>query len=174
MEFSLDLTIEVLSRTPDTLSALLGGMSEPWIKSNEGGDTWSAFDIVGHLIHGEETDWIPRAKIILQKQTKQPFESFDRFAQFERFSSRSLNDLLALFRERRGENLQTLKSFNLTPDELDLKGVHPELGEVTLRQLLATWTVHDLSHINQISRVMAKQYRGEVGPWRAYIRLLQT
>ncbi|MDX1619118.1 MAG: DinB family protein [Balneolaceae bacterium] len=174
MEFSLDLTIEVLSRTPDTLSALLGGMSEPWIKSNEGGDTWSAFDIVGHLIHGEETDWIPRAKIILQKQTKQPFESFDRFAQFERFSSRSLNDLLALFRERREENLQTLKSFNLTPDELDLKGVHPELGEVTLRQLLATWTVHDLSHINQISRVMAKQYRGEVGPWREYIRLLQT
>lgn len=174
MEFSLDLTIEVLSRTPDTLSALLGGMSEPWIKSNEGGDTWSAFDIVGHLIHGEETDWIPRAKIILQKQREQPFDSFDRFAQFERFSSRSLNDLLALFRERREENLQTLKSFNLTPDELDLKGVHPELGEVTLRQLLATWTVHDLSHINQISRVMAKQYRGEVGPWRAYIRLLQT
>lgn len=169
----MDLTIEILSQTPDTLTSLLQGLSDPWVRSNEGDETWSPVDVLGHLIHGEETDWIPRAEIILQQGTDRPFEPFDRLAQFERFKNHSPDELLALFRTRRKENLNTLTGMDLTPEKLELRGVHPELGEVTLRQLLATWTVHDLSHINQITRVMAKQYREEVGPWREYIRLLK-
>jgi len=174
MTFRLEQTIEILSQTPGTLKSLLQGLSDPWVRSNEGDDTWSAFDIVGHLIHGEETDWIPRATIILEQGTNRKFEPFDRFAQFERFASHSMDDLLKLFRQRREENLDTLRGFGLTQEKLQLKGIHPDLGEVTLRQLLATWAVHDLSHINQITRVMAKQYGEEVGPWREYIRLLNS
>jgi hypothetical protein len=154
------------------LETLLRGTSAAWHASNEGSDTWSAQDVIGHLIHGEETDWIPRARIILEHGEAQPFEPFDRFAQFGRFDGWSLDQLLDRFAELRKANLDVVRGWRLTDEQLSLKGRHPELGAVTLRQLLATWAVHDLNHLAQISRVMAKRSMDEVGPWRAYLSVL--
>ena len=172
MELELQQAIEILERTPSTLNALLRGLSQPWLVQNEGPETWSPYDIVGHLIHGEETDWIPRAKIILEHGEERAFEPFDRFAMVERFKGKTITELLDTFAQMRAESLRELRSLNLTPTLLERRGRHPELGVVTLRQLLATWVVHDLGHLAQATRVMSKQYRDAVGPWRAYLPVL--
>jgi uncharacterized damage-inducible protein DinB len=164
--------VAVLERTPASLSALLDGLSETWIRATEGVGTWSPHDVIGHLIHGEHTDWIPRARHILAGETR-PFEPFDRTAQFRESEGKSLSELLATFAELRRENLSALSEMNLTDDDLKRKGVHPEFGEVTLAQLLATWVVHDLDHMAQIARTMAKVYTETVGPWSAYLSILR-
>ena len=169
---STESVLEVLRSTPGALRALLERLSEPWVTATEGEDTWSAFDVVGHLIHGEETDWIPRLRIILEHGESQPFESFDRFAQFEKSSGKTLQDLLEDFERLRAENVRTLENMYLRESQLELTGTHPELGRVTVRELLATWAVHDLGHIAQIVRVMARSCSNEVGPWRQYLRVL--
>ena len=172
MNFDLDLSIQVLARTPGTLHALLDGLTEPWIRGVEGPDTFSAFDVVGHLIDGEETDWIPRARIILARGANPLFEPYDRFRHRARNAGRSLSSLLEEFARLRQANLDLLRSWQLTPPALELPGIHPTLGRVTLRQLLATWVAHDLGHLAQVARVMAKQYRGEVGPWEPFLPVL--
>ena len=172
MSFDLSETLDLLERTPAVVNALLRGTSASWHGIDEGPGTWSAFDVAGHLIHGEETDWVPRARIILEHGESRPFEPFDRFAQFTRFSGWSLDQLLDRFAELRQANLETVRNWRLTEAQLDLPGRHPELGAVNLQQLLATWAVHDLNHIAQISRVMAKRYTQEVGVWREYLSIL--
>ena len=172
MDFALNRSIEVLERTPATLSALLAGVDEAWFRGTEGPETFSPFDVVGHLIDGEETDWIPRARIILAQGPSLRFEPYDRFRHWKRNVGRSLSSLLSEFADLRARNLKLLRSWKLTPEQLDLPGEHPSLGPVTLRQLLATWVVHDLGHIAQITRVMAKQYTEAVGPWRQYLPVL--
>lgn len=172
MEFQLDHAKDILRRTPATLTSLLQDLPDEWLFSNEGPDTWSPFDVLGHLIHGEETDWIPRAKIIVAHGEQRAFEPFDRFAMFEKSKGKSLHELLATFEQLRDESLRQLDELNLTPELLGKRGKHPELGDVTLAELLATWVVHDLGHIGQIVRVMSKQYGESVGPWRAYLPIL--
>ncbi len=172
MEFELERTIEVLERTPRTLRSLLEDLPDAWTRGNEGPETFSPFDVLGHLIHGEETDWIPRTEIILEHGASRPFTPFDRFAFREVSQGKSLADLLATFETLREKNIASLKALDLGAEQLDLVGTHPELGSVTLRQLLATWTVHDLAHLGQIARVMAKQYGGEVGPWKEFLPVL--
>ena len=172
-EFNLDETVAVLTRTPATLDALLRGLPESWVRSNEGKDTWNAFDIVGHLIVGERTDWMTRARVILENGEARPFDPFDRFAQSRESQNKSLEQLLDDFARLRRENLAALKALNLQPEDLSRRGRHPALGVVTLQQLLATWAVHDLTHVHQLSRVMAHQYRDAVGPWSAYLGVLQ-
>lgn len=172
MEFNLESSAEVLTRTPATLRALLSGVSEPWVRGTEGLDTFSPFDVVGHLIDGEETDWVPRAKIILSRTPGARFEPYDRFRHRARNVGRSLESLLDEFARLRAENLALLRSWRLSETELDLTGVHPTFGPVTLRQLLAAWVVHDLGHIAQVVRVMAKQYKGAVGPWVPFLPVL--
>lgn len=174
MKYTLDHALEVLEQTPKVLNTFLSKLSDDWIFCTEGENTWSAFDIVGHLIHGEKTDWIARMQIILSDAPDKTFESFDRFAQFENSKGKTLLELLDEFSELRHQNLNYLKSLNLSERHLALEGTYPELGTVTLKQLLATWTVHDLNHIAQLSRVMAKQYTTEVGPWQAYLPLLNN
>jgi uncharacterized damage-inducible protein DinB len=174
MEFQLDHAREVLGRTPATLNSLLRNLPDEWVLSNEGPDSWSPFDVVGHLVHGEEADWIPRAKIILEHGEGRAFEPFDRFAMFEKSRGKSLDELLDEFERLRGESLKELDAMSLTPEALGKRGLHPELGSVTLGQLLATWVAHDLSHVGQIVRVMARQYGEAVGPWRAYLPVLST
>ena len=172
MELQIENARQVLSRTPATLNALLRDLPDAWLLQNEGPDSWSPFDVLGHLIHGEETDWIPRAKVILESGESRPFEPFDRFAMFEKSNGKSITQLLNTFAELRTANLQELTQMNLTPVTLEKRGRHPELGVVTLKQLLATWVVHDLGHVAQVARVMAKQYRDEVGPWEEYLPVL--
>ena len=172
MDFQLDHAKQILSSTPATLSSLLRDLANDWVLSNEGRESWSPFDIVGHLIHGEETDWIPRARIILEDEEQRPFEPFDRIAMFEKSKGKTLRELLTTFEGLRIENLQTLEAMNLTPELLTKRGTHPELGIVTLSQLLSAWVVHDLSHVGQIVRVMSKQYREAVGPWQKYLPIL--
>ena len=172
MEFNLADGIAILERTPNTMRALLSGLESQWIDGDEGPDTWSPYVIVGHLNHGERTDWIPRARIILEQGTNRPFTPFDRFAQFEESKGKSLATLLDEFDELRAKNLGILNEWKLTDEQLALEGQHPELGKVTLRQLLATWVGHDLGHIAQTARVMAKQYRDAVGPWREYLPVM--
>jgi hypothetical protein len=172
MEFELSAGVEVLERTPATLRALLAGLSPEWTAATEGPETWSPYDVVGHLIHGERTDWIPRARIILEQGANRRFEPYDRFAQFRESEGKSLAELLDELATLRAENLTVLRGWRLTDEHLALEGDHPAFGSVTLRQLLATWVVHDLGHIVQISRVMAKQYRGAVGPWREYLKVV--
>jgi DinB superfamily len=172
MTFDLPETLDLLERTPTVVSALLRGTSASWYDINEGPDTWSAFEVVGHLIHADETDWMPRARIILEHGESRPFEPFDRFAQLTRFAGWPLDQLLDKFAELREANLETVRSWRLTEAQLALPGRHPELGAVTLGQLLATWAVHDLNHIAQIARVMAKRYTQEVGVWREYLSIL--
>jgi len=172
MTFDLDLSIQVLQRTPATLGALLGGVGEPWIRGTEGPETFSPFDVVGHLIDGEETDWIPRARIILARGPDPRFEPYDRFRHRTRNVGARLDALLDEFAALRAANLDLLRSWNLTERALGLPGQHPSLGPVTLRQLLAAWVVHDLGHVAQVARVMAKQYRDEVGPWAPFLPVL--
>lgn len=174
MHFSLSHAIEILSQTPATLTSMLAGLSESWIKNNEGPETWSPYDVVGHLIHGERTDWMPRLKIILELGESRPFDPFDRFAQFEASKGKSLSELLETFAALRRQNLATLKQLNLTEEHFKFKGTHPDFGPVTLGQLLTTWVVHDLDHVSQIARVMAKQYLDEVGPWVSYLSILKN
>ena len=170
--FRLDQSVEVLERTPAVLRAMLAGLSEPWVMNNYGSETWSPFDVVGHLIHGEKTDWIPRARIILGQGPSRAFEPFDRFAQYEASKGKTIDVLLDEFDSLRKQSLGSLRAMTLTDDQLDLPGTHPALGPVTLRQLLATWVCHDLNHIHQVAKSMAFQYRNEVGAWREYITIL--
>jgi hypothetical protein len=179
-KFSLPEAIAVLTRTPAALDTLLRGMPDIWVRGNEGRnenqngkDTWSAFDVVGHLIVGERTDWMPRARIILKHGEALPFDPFDRFAQAKESHGKSLEQLLEEFARLRKENLAALHELNLQPEDLARRGTHPKLGVVTLSQLIATWTVHDLTHLHQLSRVMAHQYRNAVGPWKAYLGVLK-
>lgn len=172
MNFELARGIEVLQRTPGTLRAMLTGLSSDWTDANEGADTWSPYVIVGHLIHGERTDWIARVKIVLAQDAQRRFEPFDRFAQFRESEGKSIEDLLDEFEHIRNENLTLLSGWQLTEAQLSLEGEHPAFGSVTLRQLLATWVAHDLGHLAQIARVMAKQYREAVGPWREYLPVM--
>lgn len=171
-QYNLDDGVAILERTPASLKALLSGLPETWIRATEGKGTWSPFDVIGHLIHGERTDWIPRARHILAGDMR-PFESFDRMAQFTESEGMSLGELLETFTHLRGENLAALVDMNLTEADLERKGLHPELGEVTLGQLLATWVVHDLDHVAQIARTMAKAYGEATGPWTAYLSILR-
>jgi hypothetical protein len=172
MRFRLDDAAAVLERTPAALRALLGGLPEAWTAPNEGPETFSAFDNVGHLIHGERADWIPRARLILAQGARRTFAPFDRLAHREESRGRTLAELLDEFAALRAENLATLRGWRLGGRELALEGEHPALGAVTLGQLLATWAAHDLGHVAQIARVMAKQYRDAVGPWRAYLPVM--
>jgi hypothetical protein len=172
MDFNLVDAIEVLERTPGTLRGLLSDISHGWERGTEGPETFSPFDNVGHLVDGEETDWIVRARIILDQGKNRRFEPYDRFRHKVRSAGRTLESLLEEFALLRRNNLKTLRSWNLTDAQLDLRGEHPSLGPVTLRQLLAAWVVHDLGHIAQVARVMAKQYRAEVGPWIQYLPVL--
>jgi hypothetical protein len=177
MEFNLTEAVAVLTRTPAALNALLRGLPDAWVRSNEGSaegkPTWSAYDIVGHLIVGERTDWIPRLRIILDHGDARPFDKFDRLAQFKDDPSKPLGELLDDFAHLRAENLAALQALHLKPEDLARRGTHPALGTVTLSQLLATWITHDLTHLHQLSRVMAHQYREAVGPWSAYLGVLQ-
>jgi hypothetical protein len=162
----------VLERTPGTLRAMLGGLPRAWWDATEGAETWSPYVIVGHLIHGERTDWIPRAQIVLEQGAGRRFAPYDRFAQLRESRGKALPVLLDEFAALRAENLETLRGWRLTEAQMELQGIHPDFGPVTLRQLLATWVAHDLGHIAQVARVMAKQYREEVGPWQAYLPIL--
>ena len=175
MECAFDLAdvIELLDRTPGILRASPAGLSDEWVHTTEGPKIWSPFDIVGHLIHGEKTDWIPRAKHILSGESTIPFEPFDRFAQFEDSAGKSLDSLLDEFETLRRKNLEELASFELAEADLALRGHHPEFGTVTLRQLLATWVAHDLSHLAQMARVMGRRYKEDAGPWKQYLSVLK-
>jgi hypothetical protein len=168
----LDEATAVLSRTPAVLDALLRGLPDSWTRAHEGGDTWSPFDVLGHLVHGERTDWLPRARIIVTEGEARPFEPFDRLAQFSVSAGRTLPELLDEFARLRRDSLRGLDALQLTDRDLQRTGRHPELGAVTLRQLLATWVAHDFDHIVQVTRVLARQYADEVGPWRAYLRVI--
>ena len=164
--------VAVLERTPAVLRALLTGLPATWTDADEGPDTWSPFTVVGHLLHGERTDWLPRIRIILAQGEQRQFAPFDRFAQFEESRGKSLHTLLDEFAAARRDNLDAVRSLGITDAQLDLTGEHPALGTVTLRNLLSTWVAHDLGHVVQIGRAMAVQYREEVGPWRAYLSVM--
>lgn len=172
MKFNLDKSLEILQQTPLTLRQMMGKLSDEWIAKNEGNDTWSPYDVVGHLIHGEKTDWIPRLEVILADGENKTFEVFDRFAQFEYSKGKSLTQLLNEFESLRSSNLLTLQAKSISEEDLTRKGIHPEFGEVSASQLLSTWVVHDLNHIAQIARVMAFQYKSAVGPWVRYLGVL--
>lgn len=169
----LNQTIALLSRTPAVLDAWLRDLPDSWTLTNEGEGTFSAFDVVGHLIHGERTDWMPRTRMILQYGESRPFEKFDRLAQQRESQGKALGELLDTFAELRAENLDELRRLDLQPPDFERRGLHPELGIVTLGQLLATWAAHDLTHLHQISRVMAHQYREAVGPWTDYLGVMR-
>jgi hypothetical protein len=172
MRYELASSMDILRRTPATLHALLHGVADAWSRANEGVDTFSPFDVVGHLIDGEETDWMPRARVILARDPEATFVPYDRFRHYARNRARSLASLLDELARLRADNLTQLAAWNPGEAELDLSARHPSLGPVTLRQLLATWVAHDLGHVAQIARVMAKQYRDEVGPWAQYLPVL--
>ncbi|PYV96706.1 MAG: hypothetical protein DMG86_20020 [Acidobacteria bacterium] len=172
-QFHLPDTIVLLERTPAVLNALLRGLPDTWTQRNEGGGTWCPFDVIGHLIHGEHTDWMPRARIILQDGESRAFEPFDRLGHIQESRGKSLEGLLDEFARLRQENLAALRALDLQPQDLARRGRHPALGVVTLSQLLATWAAHDLTHLHQMSRVMAHQYRMAVGPWSSYLGVLQ-
>jgi hypothetical protein len=172
MPHNLENTMSLLSRTPAALNALLRDLPETWTLRGEGDKTWTAFDVIGHLIHAERADWIPRARIILQHGDSQPFAPFDRLGHEREIRGKSLGELLDEFARVRSENLSELRALDLQPEDLDRPGRHPALGSVTLSQLLATWAAHDLTHLHQISRIMAYQYREAVGPFGAYLGVL--
>ena len=172
MDFDINHALEILSRTPAALQSFLGGLTEPWIRGVEGPDTFSAFDVVGHLIDGEETDWMARARIILDRGPDPRFTPYDRFRHRARNVGRSLDSLLDEFARLRTANLEQIRSWQLTSADLELTGIHPTFGRVTLRQLLSAWVVHDLGHVAQAARVMAKQYRDAVGPWVRFLPVL--
>lgn len=168
MKFDKERSVQILSRTPFVLETLLGGLDEQWIYANEGPGSWSAFDIMGHFIEGEKTDWIPRMRIILSNVPDKKFEKFDRYKQFEESKGKNISQLIAEFKRLREENLKILEDTTLDEKTLSMTGIHPEFGNVTLKQLLSTWVTHDLAHVLQVSRVMAKQYKEEIGPWTKY------
>ena len=172
MQLKLDEATRILAQTPNTLNQLLSDLPSSWIHANEGPDTWSPFNVLGHLIHGEGTDWIPRIRIILQHGESQTFEPFNRSTKFE--EENTIGDLLNQFADLRKSNLAALEGFGITEDKLTLRGMHPELGSVTLSQLIATWVAHDLSHIAQTARVLCKQYTDEVGPWKQYLPIFDV
>jgi hypothetical protein len=172
MSFQLNEALVVLERTPATFHALLSGLPETWTTCDEGPDTFTPFDNIGHLIHAERTDWITRARIILEQGPNRKFEPYDRFAQFRDSAGKTLTQLLEEFARLRAENLAIVRAWNLSDQQLSLEGEHPAFGPVTLRQLLSTWVAHDLGHIAQTSRVMAKRYKESVGPWRVYLPVL--
>ena len=172
MEFNLKNSIELLERTPAVLKAMLGGLSDEWVLSNEGDNTWSSYDVIGHLIHGEKTDWMQRVQVIIYGTGEKKFTPFDRFAQFENSKGKTLEQLLHEFEQLRAESLRMLREANLQESQFEMQGIHPAFGAVKLSQLLATWTVHDLTHIAQIIRVMAFQYKDAVGPWVQYLGVL--
>ncbi len=172
MEYRTEMAIPVLERIPATLRTLLSGLPEAWLMSNEGGDSWSPYDVVGHLVSLENVDWIPRAKIILEQGQSGVFEPVDRFAMFQESEGKSLEQLLDEFESRRSENIITLRAMNLTETDFLREGKHPALGDVTLGQLLSTWLVHDLNHLQQIAQTMARQYKEAVGPWQTYLAIL--
>ena len=173
MDFELIKSIEILERTPKVLDTLLNGLSKEWINNNEGKNTWSPYDIVGHLIFGEKTDWIIRIKTILSDNENKIFEPFDRFAQLNENQNRSIEDLINEFKILREKNLNELELLNISQEDYGKIGIHPEFGNVNLKQLISTWAVHDLRHIAQITRVMSKQYKNEVGPWINYLGILK-
>lgn len=173
MKYQQQEACNILGRTATVLRSLLADLPNDLIMNNEGPGTFSPFDVVGHLIHGEKTDWVVRAKIILEHGVNKPFDPYDRFAQYEQSKGKNLQQLLDEFEEIRKENVAWLQSIQLTENDLERKGKHPVLGEVTLRNLLSTWVVHDLTHLAQITRVMAKQYTEELGPWPQFFRILQ-
>src|SRR6266700_6864692 len=173
MGHNLQHTISLLSRTPAALDALLRDLPEEWTLRNEGENSWSAYEVVGHLIHGERTDWMPRAKMILQFGESRAFDPFDRWAQARESEGKSLGRLLDEFAHLRAENLHLLRGLNLQPEDLARRGRHPSLGVVALSALLATWAAHDLTHLHQISRIMAHQYREAVGPWAKFLGVMQ-
>jgi hypothetical protein len=172
MIYSVERSIEVLERTPEALKALLSGLHEDWTQNNEGPDTFSPFDVVGHLIHGEKTDWRPRINRILEHGQEKAFDPYDRFAQYTESKGKTLAQLLDEFDALRSQNMEWFRSLSLNETEFEKKGMHPVLGNVTLRNLLATWVIHDLTHIAQIARVMAKQYKDEMGPWQQFFRII--
>jgi hypothetical protein len=172
MEYSFEKSCEILERTPQVLKTILSGLSDDWFMNNEGPDTFSPYDVVGHLIHGEKTDWRERATMILEYGASKTFVPFDRFAQNQESQGKTLVQLLDEFEALRKENMRWFRSLKLSEADLDKKGTHPVLGTVTLRQLLSTWVIHDLTHIAQITRVMAKQYKGEMGPWLEVFRIM--
>jgi hypothetical protein len=172
MKYSKERSYEILERTPVVMRTLLAGLHDDWVMSNEGPETFSPYDVIGHLIHGEKTDWVTRSKIILEFGLSKPFTPWDRFAQYEESKGKTLEQLLDEFERVRKENMEWFRSLQLTETDLEKKGMHPALGEVSLRHLLSTWVVHDLTHIAQVTRVMAKQYTGEMGPWPAFFRIL--
>ena len=166
-------SVAILERTPVVVDSLLRGLAEPWSRVNEGAETWSPFDVVGHYIHGEKTDWIPRIEIILTHGEQVPFTPFDRFAQFRDSQGKSMVQLLDEFKALRKESLKNFAALNIDDAKLKKTGMHPELGRVTLKNLIASWVVHDLNHLNQINRVMAKRYKKELGPWTVYLSIVQ-
>lgn len=172
MELKLADAMEILNRTPDALDKLVRGLPKPWLFATEGEGTWSPYDVVGHLVHGEITDWMPRARMILEQGESRAFEPFDRTAMM-RAKRKSIGNLLAEFAKLRARNLRELEALRLRQKDLARTGMHPELGRVTLGQLIATWAVHDLTHVTQICRVLAKQYEVEVGPWKEYLGVLK-
>lgn len=174
MNFNLNKSIEILERTPTSLYSLLNNMSEDWTLNNEGGQSWSAYDIVGHLIHCDTDNWIPRIEIILTKSIVVQFDSLNRLAQIEKSKNKTLTDLLNEFIRVRSASIEKLRALNISDEQLLKEAIHPELGKVNLSQLIATWVVHDLDHLAQISRVMAKQYKNEVGPWIHYLKILNV
>lgn len=172
MQFDLNKSIDLLSRTPQVVTTLLSNLHLDWTYNNEGEGTWSVFDVLGHLIHGEKTDWITRTEIILSSKENKIFEPFNRFAMINENTNKTLQNLLEEFTQLRVENLEKLKAFSLTDQDLSKTGIHPELGTVRLQELLACWVVHDLNHLNQINRIMAYQYKNEVGPWEKFLSII--
>jgi hypothetical protein len=172
MNYDFNKSVQILERTPAVLKELLAGLHEDWLMENEGPETFSPYDVVGHLVHGEKTDWTSRVQRILKDGNTKAFDLFDRFAMYEESKGKSIDQLLQEFKELREKNMQWFKALNLTEEDLNRKGMHPKLGEVTLRNLLATWVIHDLTHIAQITRVMAKQYKTEMGPWTEFFRII--
>lgn len=172
MRFQLVRAIEVLTRTPVALKSMLADMSESWVYSNYGEKTFSPFDVVGHLIHGEQTDWLPRARIILEYGEDRPFDAFDRYAMYDASQGRTIGELLDTFESLRRRNVTDLQALGLTESQLTMRGTHPRLGSVTMKELLAMWVVHDLNHIGQIAKAMAHQYREEIGPWLPHTSIL--
>lgn len=173
ISFSIDKTVEILERTPGVVRALLAGLSEEWIHHNEGGESWSPFVVVGHLLHGEKTDWLGRISLILSDAEDRTFAPFDRFAQLETSKGKTIDALLDEFEQLRMANLARLRALGIRPEDLDRTGNHPLLGTVTLRQVISTWAVHDLNHLSQIERVLATQYRDEIGPWAEFLRIVK-
>ncbi len=173
MQNSIEHTIQILERTPHTLHALLHNLNEEWTQKNEGGETWSPYDVIGHLIHCDEENWIPRILIVLSDSVVRKFEPLDRFAQLEKSKGKTINQLLDEFKKIRFSSIAKLRSLNITDEQVTKTAIHPEFGSVNLSQLISTWVVHDLDHLSQISRVMAKQYKDEVGPWIQYMRVLK-